>query len=97
MSTVNGVLCKIEEHPTYSMIKGLIYVSDSYIDSLDDFKQYLQDQANISNITKADFIKTRDPETQAYIIEFSQDYLPAAALSLYTGRAVQHHRLPIQK
>ena len=76
VTTVDGVLCKIEDHPTYNVIKGLIYISDSYIDSLDDFKQYLQDQTSIANITKADFIKTRDPETQAYIIEFCQDYLP---------------------
>ena len=76
VTNVEDILCKIQPHPTFNVVRGLIYLYDSCVDDLDQFKDYLKPQADIVSIIRADFIKTRQEEARAYIIEFNQDYLP---------------------
>ena len=77
ISQVAGHKCKVIPHPEFNMTKGVVFVEDTTIDNIDEFKAYLQQEhESLSNIIPATFIKTRNPTTKAYILEFLQDYLP---------------------
>ena len=67
----------ISPHPFFNKTRGLIYVEDVKINDKDEFTEYLQTKCEtLTQITEAAFIKTRNPGTQAFILEFNQDYLP---------------------
>ena len=76
VTSVEGVVCKIAPHPFFNTSRGIIHLYDSNIDDIDEFQKYLKSQANISKITKADFIKLKREGAQAFIIDFNQTYMP---------------------
>ena len=75
--TIDSVNCDITPHPIFNHCRGIIYVEDVKIDDISEFKTYLQETTdNFKNITEAPFIKSKNPGTQVFIIEFHQDRLP---------------------
>ena len=74
---INQESYTVEPHPFFNKSRGLIYVEDVKIDDLNEFKTYLQEQHSaLQDLTEAPFIKTRNPGTQVFILEFGQDHLP---------------------
>ena len=85
--TIDGNKLEIISHPTFNKIRGLIYVEDIKIDSIGEFQDYLQSmEKNLTSITEAPFIRTRNPGTQVFILEFNQEQLPH---SICRGKDVQ--------
>ena len=76
LKKVNDLPCKVILHPTFNYSRALIYVEDVKIDNNEEFQEYLQGKYNIASVTPAPFIKTRSPDTQAYIVNFKGENLP---------------------
>ena len=76
ISKINEVNCTITPHPVFNTSKGLIFLQEFDVDNLEDFEAEMKDNYNVSKVEKADFIKCRNPETKAYIVEFTQEYTP---------------------
>ena len=54
----------------------MIFLSEFDIDDVQLFKEELLENYNVSEIKRAEFIKTRNPNTKAFIITLSQEKLP---------------------
>ena len=64
-------------HPFFNKTRGLVYIEDTQIDDVEEFQSFLKDRIdNLTHVSRAHFIKPRNPTTQVFILEFSQDTLP---------------------
>ena len=72
LKKVNDIPCVTTIHPRFNFARGIIYIQED----LDEFKTELQSQYSISDVTRADLIKTRNPDTKAYIVTFKKEHLP---------------------
>ena len=76
VTEVGGFSCEVQVHSKFCHSKGIIYIKGFEITDIEDFKSYLQENYPISDISPATFIKTRDPQTQAFLITFNQEQPP---------------------
>ena len=70
VTEVEGFSCEVQVHSKFCHSKGIIYIKEFDITDIEDFKFYLQENYPIFDISPATFIKTRDPQTQAFLISY---------------------------
>ena len=63
---VEGFPCEVYIHSRYSQSKGIIYIREFNITNTEEFKEYLQEEYNIAEITAYTFIKTKDPTDSTF-------------------------------
>ena len=73
---IDGISCKVLLVPKYNHTKGLIYVYEYDLEDTEEFKIGLQEQYNVIGVQQATFIKTKSPNTRAFILTFSGDNIP---------------------
>lgn len=71
-----GKKCTITPHPKFNSCQGLIYTRD-YNYQTEDLQNGLEEEFGVSQVQKADFIKTRDGVTP-YILSFNREETPYA-------------------
>ena len=76
MARIQGKPCEISNHKYINQTKGIIYIKEYDIEDVVQFKAYLQENYEIAEVAKAPFIKTRSPETNAFMITFNTTILP---------------------
>ena len=77
IDTLQGYKCVIRPHPQFNTSKGLIYLRQFKVQDLQEFKENLQEQQlKIECVEQADFINSRQPGVNPYIITFNQESLP---------------------
>ena len=76
MTEIKNFPCKITSHPRHNFSKELVYIYESDIENIEDFTEYMTETYNTVNVQHAAFIKTRNPQTKAFIIIFSGDRIP---------------------
>ena len=78
MTEVEGFKCEVvlHLHLQFNLSIGIIYVEDIKIDSVEEFKTYIQEtNPFLKDVTPATFIKTRSIK-QVFTVEFLQECLP---------------------
>lgn len=89
LTNIAGKTCAITSYDRFNRSRGLIYVHNSHIPDLDEFKTALSDD-RVVDIERAPFIKTREPTTQAFILTFQGKTLP---FSIYIPGESQDTRI----
>ena len=75
MTHVQSKECNVTPHPSSNQSRGLIYIHEFDVSDFDDFQGGLKERYNISDIQEVAFIKTRNPDTKAFIATFLQETL----------------------
>ena len=66
----------ITTHKYYNQAKGVIYIQEYNVTNINEFVNGLKSKYNIAEVTKAEFIKTRNKFSTPLIIIFNSDSLP---------------------
>ena len=56
LQKVDNIKCEIIKHSYFNQNKGLLFLRDSNINDIEEFKSYLQEQCGNASISSADFI-----------------------------------------
>ena len=75
LNKVGSIPCKTSLHLRFNTSKGLIFLTEFDIDDQPKFGKELNDHYNISEIERADFIKTRSEKTKAFVVTFDREKL----------------------
>ena len=59
---IEGFSCNIAPHPRFSYSKGIIYIHESDIEEIDEFKEYMREKYNIIDVQPAKFIRLGIPK-----------------------------------
>ena len=73
---IDGISCKVLLHSKYNHSKGLIYVYEYDLEDIEEFKTGLHEQYKVIDVQQATFIKTKSPNTRAFILTFSGGNIP---------------------
>ena len=60
----------------YNKAKGVIYIQEYDVTNIGEFENGLKSKYNIAEVTRAEFIKTRNEFTTPLLITFNSDSLP---------------------
>ena len=66
----------MKPHPKFNQYQGLIYLRECDFEDTEDLKHYMENNYNVSNLIRADFIKSRRAGVHAFILTFNQENLP---------------------
>ena len=76
ITDVEDFHCQVSLHPRFNHRKGIIYTHEFEVENMDDFTEYLRNKYNVISVQPATFIKTKEPNTKAFIVTFNQSQLP---------------------
>ena len=72
----DNIPCHVKEHPRYNYTKAVIYVHEFELENVEEFKEGLKAQYDLTETQPASFIKTKFAQTQIFILTFQQEHLP---------------------
>ena len=76
LTTVLGKECSIKEHASFNGKKAIIYVYNNSLTNIESFKQGLRKVYPVGDVQRATWIKPRDANCQALLLQFSTDNPP---------------------
>jgi hypothetical protein len=74
--TIGNIPCKTEKHQYLNNSKGIIYIQEYDVDDIDEFRNGLMENYNITRAEPAPFIKPKSAQTKAFILTFDQETPP---------------------
>ena len=67
---VDGYPCEVQLHVRYNYRKGLIFLYEFDLDSIEEFEEELQCLYNKVDVQPATFIKRKLSQTQVFLVTF---------------------------
>lgn len=71
---INNSSCNNTPHVLFNSTKGLIYTNDFHSQETSRFKTEIRKKYGVTDVTEAKWIKSINPHSRAFILDFQQDY-----------------------